>query len=147
MKIALGADHRGVRYKGMIAGFLSQEGHVVEDFGTNSEESCDYPDYAFPVAQAVAGGRADRGILICSSGIGMSMAANRVRGIRAALCLNTAMARVSRAHNNANVLCMGQDMVSASVCLDIVREWLSTEFEGGRHSRRISKIEAYSRSG
>ena len=144
MKIALGADHRGVRYKNMIGQFLSERGQEVEDFGTNEEASCDYPDFAFAVAQAVADGRADRGVLVCSSGIGMSIAANKTRGVRAALCVTPQMARTSRSHNDSNVLCIGQELVSRETCLEMVGEWLTTGFDGGRHSRRLQKIEAHS---
>jgi ribose 5-phosphate isomerase B len=142
MKVAIGADHRGVRYKAIIKEQLEHLGHSVQDFGTNSEDSADYPDQAIPVARSVASDENDAGILICSSGIGMSIAANRIKGVRAALCLNEAMARAARSHNNSNVLCIGQDLVDEQTCRRIVEEWLRTKFEGGRHSRRLAKIDA-----
>ena len=142
MKVAIGADHRGVRYKAIIKEQLEQLGHSVQDFGTNGEDSVDYPDHAIPVARSVASAENDVGILICSSGIGMSIAANRIKGVRAALCMNEAMARVARMHNNSNVLCLGQDLLDEQTCRRIVEEWLRTEFEGGRHSRRLAKIDA-----
>lgn len=141
MKLAIGADHRGLRYKEMIVGQLERLGHSVQDFGTDGEQSVDYPDYAIPVARSVARGEHDAGVLICATGLGMSMAANRVKGVRAALCLNEKMAEMSRSHNNANVLCLGQDMVDEETARRIVARWLSTEFEGGRHARRMAKID------
>jgi len=141
MKIAIGSDHRGVRYKALVRQMLEAAGHEVQDVGTNSEQSADYPDYAQPVARAVAAGQADRGVLICASGIGMSIAANRFRGVRATLCLNERMARTARAHNDSNVLCLGQDFVDEEALGKIVQTWLTTPFEGGRHQRRVCKID------
>ena len=141
MKLAIGADHRGVRYKKLIEEHLKSVGHPYVDFGTNTEESVDFPDLAVPVARSVAKGEAERGILICSSGIGMSIAANRFKGVRATLCMNERMAEAARSHNNSNLLCLGQDLIDEQTCLRIVDKWLATEFDGGRHSRRLGKIE------
>ena len=141
MRILIGADHRGVRHKAMIKEMLCERGHEVEDVGPDSEQSVDYPDYGLQVARGVAEGRADRGVLICGSGIGMSIVANRVRGVRATLCLNEQMARMARTHNNSNVLCLSQDLVDEDTTRRIVDLWLTTEFEGGRHSRRLDKID------
>ncbi len=140
MKIALGADHGGFELKEAIKARLLEKGHEVEDKGTHSLESCDYPDYAKAVALDVAAGQSDRGILVCGTGIGVSIAANKVRGIRAALCGDTFSARMSRLHNDANVLALGQRVVGAGLALDIVEIWLSTSFEGGRHSTRVDKL-------
>jgi len=146
MRLAIGSDHRGVRYRGIIKDLLERMGHVVQDFGADAPGSVDYPDYAFPVAQSVARGESDRGVLICATGIGMSMAANRVKGVRAALCLNEWMARMARLHNDSNVLCLGQDVIDEPTMRAVVRTWLSTEFEGGRHCRRLQKIDSMSES-
>ena len=143
MKIAIGSDHRGVGYKALVKGILAEAGHTVSDFGTDSEESCDYPDLALPVAESVAAGANEKGILICSSGIGMSIAANKVKGVRAAVCVDEKMAELSRRHNNSNVLCLGQDLVDEETCLRIVERWLATDFEGGRHDRRLGKIKSF----
>ncbi|MGB9593471.1 MAG: ribose 5-phosphate isomerase B [Anaerolineae bacterium] len=141
MKIAIGADHAGVDLKDAICQHLQAQGHDVQDFGTRSHESTDYPDYARPVAEAVAAGQFDRGILICGTGQGMVMTANKVRGIRAAVCLDTYSARMSREHNNANVLCLGGRVVGPGLALDIVDIWLRTEFsDSPRHQRRVDKI-------
>jgi len=141
MKLAIGSDHRGVRYKGIVKDLLEQMGHTVQDFGTQGEGPVDYPDFALPVARSVARGENDRGVLICSTGIGMSMTANRVRGVRAALCLNERMAMMSRKHNNSNVLCLGQDLMDEQALRRVVETWLNTEFEGGRHARRLAKLD------
>ncbi|HDR00503.1 MAG TPA: ribose 5-phosphate isomerase B [candidate division WOR-3 bacterium] len=141
MRIALGADHRGFALKERLKRRLAADGHRVTDFGTDSEESCDYPDPACRVARAVAAGRAARGILICASGIGMSIAANRLPRVRAALCHDPAQAEMSRRHNNANVLCLGADVAEAGILLRTVRRWLTTRFEGGRHRRRVRKLD------
>lgn len=141
MKICIGSDHRGQQYREMIKEALRQRGHVVEDVGFSCSGPADYPDYAGPVAGAVRDGSADRGILICSSGIGMSMAANRYTGIRAALCFTPQMAETSRRHNDANVLCLGQDTVDESKVMAILDAWLDTEFEGGRHEKRLEKLD------
>lgn len=140
MRVALGADHRGFRLKEELKRWLAARGHEVVDFGTASTDRVDYPDYAFEVAGAVARRRADRGILMCSTGIGMSIAANKVRGVRAALADSVRLARLSREHNDANVLCLGADFVSAALARRIVGAWLKVEFAGGRHSRRLEKM-------
>ena len=143
MRIAIGSDHAGFRLKGEIIKLLRELGHDCRDFGTQSEEHCDYPDYAQAVAEAVARGECERGILICATGIGMSMAANKVKGIRAALCHDVFSARRSREHNDANVLCLGAEVLGVGLALEIVRAWLAAEFSGGeRHRRRVEKIEA-----
>jgi ribose 5-phosphate isomerase B len=140
VRIALGCDHRGLKLKQVIIGLLDELGHDYQDFGGYSTDPVDYPDIAKQVAEAVASGEFDQGILICSSGIGMSIAANKVRGIRAALCCTTFGAERARRHNDANVLCLGQDTLDIASALDIVRVYLSTTFEGGRHLRRLEKI-------
>jgi ribose 5-phosphate isomerase B len=143
MKVAIGSDHRGYLLKEQIKSTFSPDNIEFSDLGTKSAESCDFPDHAFPVAQAVAGGRADRGILICSTGNGMAMSANKVKGIRAALALTPDMARLSRQHNNANILVLPADFVDLQMVPKIVKVWLETEFEGGRHQRRLDKITKY----
>ena len=140
MKIAIACDHRGYEAKELIKGLLQRFGHEVEDFGTNESKSCDYPDYAVPASKAVSGGGADRGILICGSGIGMSITANKIKGIRAALCHDEMTAQMSRQHNNANVLCLPAMLVNDPLITRIVESWLNTEFEGGRHDRRVQKM-------
>ena len=142
MKIAIGCDHGGFELKEAVKKFLADNGYEYQDFGTHDTQSCDYPDIAIPVAEAVAAGEFDRGILICGTGIGIGIAANKVAGIRAALCHDTFSAHASREHNNANVLTMGQRVIGQGLALDIVNIWLTTEFEGGRHQRRIDKIHA-----
>jgi ribose 5-phosphate isomerase B len=137
MKIAIGSDHAGFRLKEKIKEFLLSNGYEVLDFGTNSTESTHYPIFAKEVARAVQRKEADFGILICGSGIGMSITANKFKGIRAALCLNEYMARMSRRHNNANVLCLGDRVLG----LSIVSAWLSDDFEGGRHQKRLELIQ------
>lgn len=140
-KIAIGADHGGYELKHLIVEHLRRQGYEVQDFGTHgSEESVDYPDYAQQVARAVAAGEYDLGILICGTGIGMSIAANKIVGVRAAVCGDTYSARMSRLHNNANILCLGGRVLGPGPALDIVDIWLRTEFEGGRHARRVEKI-------
>ena len=141
MRIALGADHRGFQLKERLKARLLVRGHSVVDMGTDGTASVDYPDFAFRVARAVRARRVQRGILVCGTGIGMSMAANRVPGVRAALCDGTRMARMSRLHNNANVLCLGGDVLTARTANRIVDVWLGTAFEGGRHRRRVRKLE------
>lgn len=143
MKVALGADHNGVEFKAMLKTYLQEKGHNVADVGPFDQESVDYPDFAFAVAEAVAGGEADRGILICGSGAGMSMAANKVAGVRAALCLTPQAARLARGHNDANVLTLAGWQSARDDVLAIVDEFLAGEFEGGRHARRVDKIKAY----
>jgi len=141
MKIALGSDHAGFQYKEKIKEFLRTLGHDVTDFGTDSEEPVDYPLFCRPVALAVARGEVDRGIVLGGSGNGEAMTANRVRGVRCALCWNTESARLGRVHNDANVISLGQRMMSEVEALEIVRVWLNTEFEGGRHIRRIQMLD------
>lgn len=143
MKIAIGSDHAGFELKEQIKVFLDARGTLWEDFGADSEDVVDYPDTAFPVAQAVVRGEFDLGILVCGTGIGMSIAANKVRGIRAALCLTPEMAAMSRRHNDANVLTLGGRLLSPKAAMDIVETWLSAAFEGGRHARRVGKIRSY----
>lgn len=140
MKIAVGSDHGGVELKEEIKKFLNEEGYEFKDFGTNSTGSCDYPDYALPVAEAVAAKEYDLGILICGTGIGIGIAANKVPGIRAALCSDTFSAHATREHNNANILTLGQRVVGPGLAIDIVKTFLNTEFEGERHQKRIDKI-------
>jgi ribose 5-phosphate isomerase B len=142
MKIAVGADHRGKALKEKVAAMLASQGHEVIDMGTNSSRSCDYPDVGFSAAKAVADGKVDRGILVCGTGIGMSIVANKVIGVRAALCTDELTAQVSRRYNNANVLCLAADVLREESMRRIVESWLETQFEsGGRHLRRIRKIE------
>lgn len=138
MKIALGCDHGGLALKAEIVQRLVQAGHEVTDLGCHSEDSVDYPVFADLVCAAIIEGRSSCGILVCGTGIGMSIAANRHRQIRAALCHEAFTARMSREHNNANVLCLGARVLGSGVVMDIVTTWLSTEFAGGRHLRRIS---------
>jgi len=141
MRVALGCDHRGLKLKQAIMKLLAQLGHEYQDFGCYSSDPVDYPDIAQKVAEAVVSGKFDHGILICSSGIGMSIAANKVRGIRAALCCNTFGAERARRHNDANILCLGEEAIEPSLALDVVRVFLSSSFEGGRHLRRLEKIQ------
>ena len=140
MTIAIGSDHRGFKLKQAFKQHLTRIGHKVRDLGCASEDSVDYPDFALQVAESVAKRRVKLGILICSSGIGMSITANKVKGVRAALCFNEVMATRSRQHNDANVLCLGADYVSKRKALAILDAWLNAEFEGGRHKRRLDKI-------
>jgi len=140
--IAIGCDHRGFGLKERIIAWLQNEGYSYQDFGCYSTEPVDYPDIAQKVGEAVARGSFDQGILICSTGIGMCMAANKIRGIRAALCHNVFAAQRARQHNDANILCLGGEDADASVALEIVKAFLTTDFEGGRHTRRVSKIRA-----
>jgi len=141
MKIALGCDHAGYPLKAAVKEKLIKEGHEVIDVGTNSTESVDYPVYGKAVGEAVASGKAERGIAICGSGIGISIACNKVKGIRCALCTSVEMAEMSRRHNNANVLAMGARMIPEELAFQIVDKWLTTDFEGGRHQRRIDLID------
>jgi len=140
LNIAIGCDHGGFGLKKEVVHSLEQSGHTVIDLGCHSEDSVDYPDYADKVCLAINDGRCARGILICGTGIGMSIAANRHRHIRAALCHEAVTAKLSREHNDANVLCLGGRVLGISIALDIVRVWLATEFAGGRHLRRISMM-------
>jgi ribose 5-phosphate isomerase B len=141
MKIAIGSDHAGYLYKEKVKELLVSLGHEVEDFGTDSEESVDYPLFIRPVALAVARGEAERGVVLGGSGNGEAMCANRVKGVRCALCWNVESARLGRQHNDANVISLGQRMISEADALEIVRVWLTTEFEGGRHVRRIQMLD------
>ncbi len=141
MKIALGSDHAGFPLKKEIIEHLKNKGLEFEDFGTFSEESCDYPDYALKVGEQVVNKNCDFGILVCGTGIGISIAANKIPGVRAALCGDTFSAHACREHNNANILSIGQRIVGVGLALDIVDNFLFTKFQGGRHQRRIDKIE------
>ncbi len=140
MKIAIGCDHGGVELKEEIKKYLFEAGYETKDFGTNSNESCDYPDYAILVAEAVAAKEFNFGILICGTGIGIGIAANKIPGIRAALCSDTFSAHATREHNDANILTIGQRVVGPGLAIDIVKTFLNTKFEGGRHQNRIDKI-------
>lgn len=140
VKIAIASDHAGVGLKDKIVQFLRELGQPVSDFGTHSRDSVDYPDYGIQVAQAVSGGKSERGILLCSTGIGMSIVANKFPGVRAALCHDPLTAEVSRLHNDANILVLGERVLKEETALEIVRVWLTTGFEGGRHARRVAKI-------
>ena len=140
MKIAIGADHKGFELKEKIKKYLMDSGHQVTDFGTHSTESVDYPDFGFQVAESVAKGESDFGITICWTGNGMNIAANKVKGVRSALCLDEEMAGFARSHNDANVLALSSKYVSSDLAIKIVDVWLSTKFEGGRHARRLEKI-------
>lgn len=142
MKIAIGSDHAGFEYKEKIREFLQHQGHELTDFGTNSDAPVDYPLFIRPVAEAVARGQAERGIVLGGSGNGEAITANRVKGIRCALCWNDESARLGRQHNNANVISLGQRMMPLETALRLVRIWLETPFEGGRHQRRIELIDA-----
>ncbi|RPF42961.1 ribose 5-phosphate isomerase B [Thermodesulfitimonas autotrophica] len=143
MRVAIGSDHGGFKLKQEIIAFLVEEGVTFQDFGTHTPEACDYPDIAFAVAQAVARGEYDRGIIVCGTGIGVAIAANKVPGIRAALCHDTFSARMSREHNDANVLTLGERVIGFGLAREIVGVWLKAEFAGGRHARRVDKITAY----
>jgi ribose 5-phosphate isomerase B len=145
MKIAIGSDHRGHEAKQRLKALLLELGMRLTDRGGQSGETCDYPDIALSVACDVSEGRADRGILLCGSGIGMCITANKVFGIRAALCHDELTAQMSRRHNDANILCLPADLVGDALMQSIVRGWLTTEFEGGRHQRRVDKIREYER--
>jgi ribose 5-phosphate isomerase B len=142
MKIAIGSDHAGYPYKEKLKELLQNLGHSVTDFGTHSAEPVDYPLFIRPVAEAVSRGEFDRGVVVGGSGNGEAMVANRVRGVRCALCWNIESARLGRQHNNANVVSIGQRMMTLETALDIVRVWLDTPFDGGRHQRRIDLIDA-----
>ncbi|HSS78986.1 MAG TPA: ribose 5-phosphate isomerase B [Thermoanaerobaculia bacterium] len=141
MKIGIGSDHAGYRYKEEIKKYLAKLGHEVKDFGTNSEMTVDYPAFIRPVAEAVARGEVERGIVLGGSGNGEAIVANRVRGVRCALCWNDESARFGRQHNDANVISLGQRMISLEIALTLVQIWLDTPFEGGRHVRRIQMID------
>ncbi len=138
MRIAIGNDHRGLKLKQFVVKLLTEAGHTYEDFGSFTAEPVDYPDIAKKVAEAVVSGAFDRGILICNTGIGMCIAANKVKGIRAAQCYDTSCARLARQHNDANILCLGAEREQALT--EIVKTFLASGFEGGRHARRLDKI-------
>lgn len=138
--IALGADHAGWELKEALKAWLIEHSHQILDFGTHSPDPVDYPDYAVQVAEAVASGKAERGVLICGTGIGMAMTANKVPGVRAALCSDPFTARMSREHNDANVLTLGGRLMDKELGLEILQMWLDTPFAGGRHARRLGKI-------
>ncbi|MFC1475971.1 ribose 5-phosphate isomerase B [Candidatus Zixiibacteriota bacterium] len=142
MKIFIGADHKGYLLKQHLISLLQGQGHEITDVGTDSEESCDYPDYGLQVARAVAAGQAERGITVCWTGNGMNIAANKIPGVRAGLCLNEDMAKLARAHNNANVCSLASRYVSPADAEKIIHVFLSTAFEGGRHIQRLEKIAA-----
>ncbi|OQB23638.1 MAG: putative sugar phosphate isomerase YwlF [Firmicutes bacterium ADurb.Bin182] len=143
MKVAIASDHGGYEYKQKLIPFIRDLGHDVFDLGTADETSVDYPDYAFSLGERVASGEFERGILICGTGIGMSISANKVKGIRCALCQETYSAVMSRGHNDANVLAVGGRTIGIEVAKEIVSVWLSTSFLGGRHQKRVDKINAY----
>ena len=145
MRIAIGADHAGFALKELLREELEGLADEVTDFGTDSEQSCDYPDIAIPLAQAVARGEQDFGVLICSTGVGPSMVANKVAGVRAALCHDVFSARRAREHTDANVLCMGAWAVGRGVASEVLRAFRDAQFEGGRHQRRVDKINALDR--
>ena len=140
MKVSIGSDHRGLKQRKVIAEAIETLGHEVDDQGSFSEEPCDYPDIAETVANQVAGHQSDLGILVCGTGIGMSIAANKIDGVRAALCCNAPAAKLSRQHNDANVLCLAGSDFDDQQYQEIVTAWLTTEFEGGRHARRVGKV-------
>lgn len=140
MRVAIGSDHRGVTVKSKIVALLERLGHQVVDVGATGNESVDYPDFAADVAGQVSCGEVDRGILICGTGLGMCIAANKFRGVRAATCHDDVTAEMSRRHNDVNVLCLSADMLGERLIDRMVETWLNTEFEGGRHARRVDKI-------
>ena len=143
MKIAIACDHGGYELKEMVAGFLMGTGHQVIDLGTDSAESVDYPEYGRKCGLAVVEGEADRGIVVCGTGIGISIAANKVKGVRCGLCTSVEMAELTRKHNDANVLALGGRILAAEEALNIVNAILNTEFEGGRHQRRVDMLNEY----
>jgi ribose 5-phosphate isomerase B len=140
MDIVIGSDHAGLRLKAELAEHLQSLGHATRDLGTHTSDSCDYPEFAEAVARQVAGGDARWGLLVCGTGIGMCMSANKVAGARAAVVSDTFSARMTRLHNDANILCLGERVVGGGLAKEILDAWLSTEFEGGRHQRRVDKI-------
>ncbi len=143
MKVAVASDHRGYNAKREISDFLIKAGHDVVDFGCESTESVDYPDVTLPGAQSVSAGETERGIFLCGTGIGTSIAANKVDGVRAALCHDELTAGLSRRHNNANVLCLPADLLGQELLRRIIDVWMTTDYEGGRHERRLGKIADY----
>ena len=147
MKVALSSDHRGFNAKENLKAYLSAAGHAITDFGCDSTSSCDYPDSSLAGAQSVSAGDAEVGIFFCGTGIGMSISANKVKGIRAALCHDELTAELSRRHNNANVLCLPADLIGEELIRRVVDVWLRTDYEGGRHDRRLGKIADYESNG
>ena len=141
-RIAIGCDHRGLTLKELIMPFLQKAGHGYQDFGCYNTDSVDYPDIAQKIGEAVASGNFDQGILICNTGIGISIAANKIKGIRAALCCDVFAAQRARQHNDANVLCLRGEDIEIELALEIIKTFLATDFEGGRHLRRMNKIRA-----
>ncbi len=142
MKIAIGNDHAAVEMKNEIKAYLESKGHEVINFGTDTSASCNYPEYGRAVGMAVASGEAECGVLICGTGVGISLAANKVKGIRAAVCSEPVTARLTKQHNNANIICFGARIVGIELAKEIVDAWLDTEFEGGRHQTRVDMIMA-----
>jgi len=142
MKVGVGSDHRGFDAKEVVKALVIQMGHECVDFGTDGTHPVDYPDLAYVVATAVSGRHVDRAILICATGLGMSIAANKVRGIRAALCHDELTAKIARDHNDTNVLCLAGDQIGEVLLRKIVEAWMTTDFSGGRHQRRVNKITA-----
>jgi len=140
MKVAIGSDHAGFELKELVSHIIKEMGHEVIDMGTGSSCSVDYPDYAEAVANAVSKGKVERGILICGTGIGMSIVANKFKNVRAALCNDLFTAKMSRLHNDANILCLGGRIIGKDLAKEIVNIWFSTDFEGGRHEKRLEKI-------
>lgn len=145
MRIAVGSDHAGLSLKANLAEHLRAQGHELMDVGTHESRSCDYPDYAVAVARLVSSGEAERGLLVCGSGLGMAIAANKVAGVRAVTVSDTFSAHASREHNDANVLCLGERVVGPGLARDILDTWMRAEFEGGRHTGRVAKINALDR--
>ncbi len=140
--ISIACDHGGYALKETVKQHLTENGYAVRDFGTDSTDSCDYPDFAAPAARAVASGECEKGIVICTTGIGVSIVANKVRGVRCALCADPLSAKMTRRHNDANMLALGAGMIGQNLALEIVDAFLTTKFEGGRHQRRVDKIMA-----
>jgi len=147
MKIALASDHRGFEAKQTVMNYLGSAGHEVTDFGCDGPASCDYPDSSIPGAESVSRGQCERGIFFCGTGIGSSIAANKVKGVRAALCHDELTAEMARRHNDANVLCLPADLLGDELIRRVVDVWLRTEYEGGRHDRRLQKISRYEANG
>jgi len=147
MTIAMATDHRGFKLKNVLCAYLRDKGYAVTDFGTHSQEPCDYPDYVYPACKAVSIGKAERAVVICYTGIGSAIAANKVRGVRAALVYNLKSAKLTRMHNDSNVLVLPALLFKADQAKKIVAAWLKTEFEGGRHVRRIKKIKEIEEKG
>jgi ribose 5-phosphate isomerase B len=146
MTVAIGADHAGFSLKERVKRYLEARGHAVTDMGTNSPESTDYPQYAFRVAEAVRGGAAERGVLVCDSGNGIAIAANKVEGIRATICMNARQAELARRHNDGNVLVLGSSFIAESDIEPTLDAWFTTGFDGGRHARRVGQITEYERA-